>query len=135
MTLVLADTSVWVAHFRRPDAVLQDLLSADRIVCHPLVLLEIACGTPPSPRQQTLGDLGKLRQAMTVLPQEALTLIDLHRLYDSGCGAVDILILASVLVGADTRLWTLDRNLASLAARLGVKFEPQSHSPAGDLPT
>jgi hypothetical protein len=98
------------------------------------VLLEIACGTPPNPRQQTLGDLGKLRQSTTVTPQEALTLIDMHQLYDSGCGAVDILILASALVSADTRLWTLDRKLAALAARLGVNFEPSTHSPAVDLP-
>jgi predicted nucleic acid-binding protein len=47
---LLADTSVWVAHFRKPNPVLQTLLSADQVLCHPMVLMEIACGTPPAPR-------------------------------------------------------------------------------------
>ena len=57
MSLVLADTSVWIAHFRKPNRTLQTLLSADQVLCHPMVLIEIACGTPPAPRERTLSDL------------------------------------------------------------------------------
>lgn len=46
MNQVLADTSVWIAHFRKPNTVLQSLLYSDQVVCHPLVLIEIACGAP-----------------------------------------------------------------------------------------
>ena len=48
MPLVLADTSVWVSHFRHAEPTLQTLLATDQVLCHPLVVLELACGTPPS---------------------------------------------------------------------------------------
>jgi predicted nucleic acid-binding protein len=54
---VLVDTSVWVAHFRNANATLVDLAGRDGVLGHALVLAEIACGTPPAPREQTLGDL------------------------------------------------------------------------------
>ena len=40
------------------------LLATDQILCHPLVVLELACGTPPTPRERTIGDLKKLQQAV-----------------------------------------------------------------------
>ena len=46
---VLVDTSVWVNHFRNSDAALVDLLLSDRVLTHPLILLEIACGTRQYP--------------------------------------------------------------------------------------
>lgn len=33
----------------------------EKALTHPMVILEIACGTPPSPRTQTLNDLSLLR--------------------------------------------------------------------------
>lgn len=56
MSLVLADTSVWIAHVRKSNPALQAMLSADQVLCHPMVLIEIACGTPPAPRKRTLND-------------------------------------------------------------------------------
>ncbi len=56
MSPVLVDTSVWVDHFRRPNSRLVELLLLDRVIMHPLILGEIACGTPPK-RDQTLADL------------------------------------------------------------------------------
>lgn len=122
MSLVLADTSIWVKHFRRADAVLQSLVVLDRVLCHPLIVLEIACGTPPAPRTRTLGDLQALRQAVVATPEEALALVERERLYDSGCGAVDIALLASALLTPDALLWTTDKKLEALATRLGVAF-------------
>ncbi len=122
MTLVLADTSVWVAHFRLANPVLQSLVVMDQILCHPLILLELACGTPPAPREKSLANLKKLRQAVIATSDEILTLIENKRLYDNGCGATDLALLASTLITRDARLWTIDKNLAALAARLGVKF-------------
>jgi len=119
---VLVDTSVWVAHFRRVDPVLQSLLISDRVLCHPFIVLELACGTPPAPRQRTLGDLGLLQQAVTATTGEILELIEREHLYKSGCGAVDMALLASALLTPDASLWTLDRKLAALATRSGVAF-------------
>ena len=122
MTAVLADSSVWVAHFRKSNGVLQSLLATDQVLCHPLIVLELACGTPPSPRERTLGDLKKLQQSVIATTEETLELIEREQFQDLGCGAVDISLLASVLLTPDTLLWTVDKNLDALATRLGVAF-------------
>jgi predicted nucleic acid-binding protein len=122
MSLVLADTSVWVAHFRKPNPVLQTLLSADQVLCHPMVLIEIACGTPPAPRQRTLSDLRQLRSAAVANTDEILALIEREELQDSGCGAIDLLLLGSVLLTSDALLWTIDKDLRALAARFDISF-------------
>ncbi len=127
MTLVLADTSVWVAHFRRANALLQLLVAMDQVLCHPLIALELACGTPPAPRERTIGDLKKLQQAIVATTDETLTLIEREQFHDSGCGAIDMALLASVLLTPDTLLWTLDKKLGALAARMGVAFSAASH--------
>lgn len=127
MSVVLADTAVWVAHFRSASPVLQSLLALDQVLCHPLIVLEIACGTPPTPRERTLGDLRKLQQTVVATTDETLALIEAKQLYDSGCGAIDMALLASVLLTPDALLWTIDRNLDTLATRLGVAFTATDH--------
>jgi predicted nucleic acid-binding protein len=122
MGLVLADTSVWIAHFRKPNPSLQTMLSADQVLCHPLVLIEIACGTPPAPRERTLSDFRQLRSATVANTDETLALIDREQLQDSGCGAIDLLLLGSVLLTSDAVLWTFDKNLRALAARFDILF-------------
>jgi predicted nucleic acid-binding protein len=122
VNLVIADTSVWVAHFRLANPVLQSLVAMDQILCHPLIVIELACGTPPAPREKTLGDLRKLQQPVIATTDEILSLIENKRCYDTGCGATDIALVASALLTRDARLWTMDKNLAALAARLGVDF-------------
>jgi len=124
VSLVLADTSVWVAHFRNASPVLQSLLATDQVLCHPLVVLELACGTPPAPRQRTLGDCMKLQQAVVATTDEILALIEKRRLNASGCGAVDMALLAAALLTPDALLWTMDKNLNALTKRLGVAFNP-----------
>ena len=122
MSLVLADTSVWVAHFRKPNLVLQSLLSTDDVLCHPLIVIEIACGTPPAPRHRTLSDLKQLRSSTVSTTEETLALIEHQQLQESGCGAVDLILLGSVLLTADAVLWTLDKNLESVAARFDITY-------------
>ncbi len=122
MSLVLADTSVWIAHFRKPISALQILLSADQVLCHPTVLIEIACGTPPAPRERTLNNLRQLRSATVANTDETLALIEREQLQDSGCGAIDLVLLGSVLLTSNAVLWTLDKNLRALAARFDIGF-------------
>ena len=127
MTLVLADTSIWVEHFRRAHPVLLSLVATDQVLCHPLIVLELACGTPPAPRERTLGDLKELRQAVVATADETLALIERERLYQSGCGAIDMALLASVLLTSDALLWTADKKLDALATRLGIAYSPVRH--------
>ena len=126
MTLVLADTSVWVAHFRRADPVLQSLLAVDRLLCHPLIVLELACGTPPAPRERTIGELKTLRPAIVATSDETLALIKAERFHGLGSGATDMAILASALLTPDTQLWTNDKKLGAFALRMGIAFSAAS---------
>ena len=122
MAAVLVDSSVWVAHFRKSNRVLQLLLETDQVLCHPLIVLELACGTPPAPRDRTLGDLKRLRQSVVATTEETIELVERERLQDLGCGAVDMSLLASGLLTPDALLWTVDKNLDILSERLGVAF-------------
>jgi len=127
VSLVLADTSVWVAHFRRANPVLQSLLANGQVLCHPLIVIELACGTLPAPRERTIGDLKKLQHNVAATTDETLALIERERLHDSGCGAIDMALLASARLTPGARLWTLDKNLDALASRLGVAFDADAH--------
>jgi hypothetical protein len=93
-------------------------------MCHPLVVLELACGTPPTPRNRTLGDLRRLHQTVISTTEETHAMIEREQLHDQGCGAVDMSLLASVLLTPETMLWTVDRNLHALAVSYEVAFDP-----------
>ena len=68
-----------------------------------------------------------LRSAQRASHDEVRGFIERERLYGLGCGLVDLSLLASTLLTAETRLWTLDKRLALLAARFGVNFQPGVH--------
>ncbi|TAH39010.1 MAG: type II toxin-antitoxin system VapC family toxin [Gammaproteobacteria bacterium] len=119
---VLVDTSVWVDHFRSGNTRLVGLMTSDAVLIHPFVLTELACGTPPAPRQRTLADLARLRWAQQASQTEVLAFIESEKLYGLGCGLVDVSLLASARLTPGARLWTLDKPLASLASRFGVSW-------------
>lgn len=121
---VLVDTSVWVNHFRRRDDTLTTLLESDLALTHPMVSVELACGTPPEPRQQTLGYIGLLQTANQISLTELVEFIEREKLYGQGCGLVDMALLASTLITPGARLWTLDKRLADLAERFAVAYSP-----------
>ncbi|ANI99856.1 twitching motility protein PilT [Polynucleobacter wuianus] len=127
MTMILADTSVWVAHFRKSNPLFISLLTNDRILCHPLVLIELACGSPPSPRLRTISDVKRLQQATVATTEETLQFIEAHKLYESGCGAIDVSLLASTLLSENALIWTFDKHLESLASLLGISYNQQLH--------
>jgi hypothetical protein len=124
---VLIDTSVWVDHFRHGNDVLVDLISQDRALTHPMVILEIACGTPPAPRAQTLNYLGLLQPCQQASLPEVMAFIEREKLYGLGCGLVDITLLASTLITPGAELWTLDKRLTGLAGRFDVAHQPIRH--------
>ena len=125
--MILVDTSVWVSHFRQSNSSLVYLLTNDQVLCHPLVMLEIACGSPPAPRHKTLEYLDKLQTVKTATNREIMTLIDAHNLQDSGCGAIDMALLASALITEKAKIWTQDKKLDTLAKKLEVSFTPKLH--------
>jgi predicted nucleic acid-binding protein len=116
---VLVDTSVWVDHFKNRNAHLIQLLLEERVLIHPMVHLELACGMPPA-RDQTLAELGLLQSSGYVGNREVMEFIERRQLYGRGCGLVDLTLLASTLVTPEAELWTLDKRLATLAEECGV---------------
>ena len=73
---VLVDTSVWVEHFRKANATLVELLETDSVLNHPMVTAELACGTPPQPRAQTLHSIGLLRSCKQATLREVVDFIE-----------------------------------------------------------
>lgn len=126
-TGILVDTSVWIAHFKRGNNGLAHLLNHDLVLMHPMVVGEIACGTPPAPRGETLRDLGLLPTVQLVGMHEAMAFIERESLYGLGCGLVDIMLLASTLLTTGAKLWTLDRRLDQLADRFGIAHRLAAH--------
>jgi len=124
---VLVDTSVWVDHFRRPNAVLVELMVLDQVLTHPFVVGELACGTPPAPRLRPLSDMALLLPAHQATPDEVRDFIEREKLFGLGCGLIDLTLLASTLITQGAQLWTLDKRLASLSARYGICFVPRMH--------
>ncbi|MDR3368172.1 PIN domain-containing protein [Rhodoferax sp.] len=124
---VLIDTSVWIDHFRHGNDALVDLIGQDRALTHPMVIAEIACGTPPAPRTQTLRHLGLLQHCKQASLSEVMAFIEREKLYGLGCGLIDITLLASTLITPGAELWTLDKRLANLAGRFTVAHQPVLH--------
>lgn len=124
---VLIDTSVWIDHFRHGSDALVDLISQDRALIHPMVIGEIACGTPPAPRAQTLSHMGLLQPCKQASLREVLAFIEREKLYGLGCGLVDMTLLASTLITPGAELWTLDKRLADLAERFAIAHRPMLH--------
>lgn len=116
--MILVDTCVWVSHFDREDGRLADALMQGEVLMHPFVIGELACGDL-RPRQETLAILAAMPQALPASHDEALRLLEDHRLFQRGLGWMDVHLLASArLSGA--RLLTDDRALQAAARALGV---------------
>lgn len=124
---VLIDTSVWVDHFRNRNNALVELIEMDLALHHPMVLVELACGTPPAPRAQTLHSIGVLRTCSQASLLEVMDFIEREKLYGLGCGLVDMCLLASTLITPGTQLWTLDKRLADMAGRFGAAYHAPRH--------
>lgn len=124
---VLIDTSVWIDHFRNRNDVLVDLIELDLALAHPMVIVEIACGTPPAPRIQPLNSMSLLQPCNQAGLSEVMEFIEREGLYGLGCGLVDMSLLASTLITPGAELWTLDKRLDELAGRFGVAHLPTVH--------
>jgi predicted nucleic acid-binding protein len=119
--VILADTSVWINHFRARDAMLVDLLASAQVVTHPFVIGEIAMGSLAN-RQQIIRLMRALPATAAASNDEVLHLVEHHRLFGKGIGLVDAHLLAAMLLAPGARLWTFDKRLATAAAQMGIGF-------------
>ena len=116
--MILVDTSVWIDHLRRADPGLQSALETGRVMLHPFVIGEMACGTLAE-RSQLLGLLKSLPQATVAEDEEVLILIDRQRLHGKGIGYIDAHLLTSVALTTESSLWTRDKRLLAVAKTVG----------------
>ena len=117
--MILADTSVWIDHFRAHDEKLAALLDKGRILAHPFFIGELALGHLRQ-REIILGALLDLPQAIAATDAETFHLIAAHMLHGRGIGYLDAHLLASARLTSGARLWTHDRRLHDVADALGV---------------
>jgi predicted nucleic acid-binding protein len=117
--MILPDTSVWVDHLRGKDETLQARLDDRSVLVHPFVIGEVALGRVAH-RAEVLLRLHWLPQAMVADTSEVLRFIDRHKLIGAGIGYVDAHLLVSCRLTADTLLWTRDKRLLAVAARLSL---------------
>jgi predicted nucleic acid-binding protein len=124
---VLVDSSVWVSHFKQRNDQLVTLLQNGLVVCHPYVVMEIACGTPPN-RRAIIDMLGELESTTLATTDEILAMLERHRLYGRGCGLVDLSLITSVFLTDKALLWTFDKRLAQVANDLHKAYRPPLQS-------
>ena len=117
--MILIDTSVWVDYLRAGDKLLVRLLDAREVLAHPFVIGELALGNLRQ-RQFILQALNDLPQANVASDREVLHLTEHESLFGLGIGYVDAHLLAAVRLTADARLWTRDKQLHSVAGRMGL---------------
>jgi predicted nucleic acid-binding protein len=119
--MVLVDTSIWVSHLQHGNPQLEALLMKGRVVCHPFIIGELACGNLKN-RKEILSLLEALPTTTTADHEETLYFIEQHRLMGIGLGFVDVHLLASVRLSR-IRFWTRDKRLMAAAAKLDVSYK------------
>ena len=117
--MILADTSVWIDHFRSGNKELEQALNRGQIVIHPFVVAELALGSLKE-RAKTLGMLDFLPQVRVARLSELRLMIEARRLYNLGIGFTDAHLIASVFIDSPTLLWTKDKQLRKVAESLGI---------------
>ena len=120
-TPVLADSSIWIDHINKGDALLAELLKQKRVVLHPMVLGEIAMGSLRQ-RKVILEELRQLPIVNSASNAEVMAMVEWHDLHSRGIGFVDAHLLASVHLAQNANLLTKDKRLHAQAERLDVAY-------------
>jgi len=118
--MVLADTSVWISHFRGSTSHLSKLLNRGIIATHPFVIGELSCGNMKD-QEEILELMEALPEAVGAEHEEVMEFIDSQGLRGHGLGWVDAHLLASALL-TSTPIWTENKHLARTAAILNIDY-------------
>lgn len=117
--MILADTSVWVDHFRKRDAPLYLQLQRNNVSIHPFIITELALGNLPN-RLKTIAYLDLLPMAKVAQMSEVRNMIEAHSLFQRGIGFVDAHLIASTMITPHTTLWSRDKRLRDVARMLRI---------------
>lgn len=125
--MILADTSIWIDHFRSGDNELIEVIGDDLLLCHPAIIGELALGSLRD-RTSVLAFLKVQREAQVATHDEVMTMIEKHCIFSMGIGYTDAQLLASVLLDRRTSLWTRDKRLKVAAGKAGARLYEPLHS-------
>lgn len=120
--MILADTSIWIDHFRIGSAEMIRQLENRRIATHPFVIAELALGSLRD-RATTLATLDHLPQLHVARITEVRTMIEERSLYSTGIGLTDAHLIASIFLNPPARLWTRDKRLRAVAEALAIHID------------
>jgi len=123
--LILADTNIWIGHFRNRtgDPLLMEMLEFDFLACHEVVVGELATGSLAN-RSQTIADLRLLPAIAPSSFDETLYLIEERVLFGKGLQWNDLQLLSAVVASGNSTLWTNDQRLREAALEFGVAYVP-----------
>jgi predicted nucleic acid-binding protein len=122
--MILADTSIWIDHFRRNEPRLARFLGRGEVVMHPFVIGELVLGYVPR-IAELIVDLRTLPKAAMADTDEVLKFIAHRKLSGSGIGYVDAHLLAAAALVPETFLWTRDKRLHAAAQSLSLAAQIQ----------
>jgi len=105
---------VWINHFREHNSHLANLLEQGQVMCHSLIIGELACGY--------LHNRHKILNLLSILPitkksVDVLHFIETNKLMGKGIGIVDVLLLESASL-SEVSFWTMDKRLHNIAVEL-----------------
>ena len=123
--MILADTSVWVAHMRHSEFELVENLASRKVLMHTLVIGELACGNLQD-RTRQLAKWRRMPRIVHVDDDLVMALIESRSLMGRGITFIDAHLLCSALARQGTQLWTRDRRLRKIAEEFGVAFSEES---------
>jgi predicted nucleic acid-binding protein len=119
--VILVDTSIWIDHFRHGDAELRKIIENDRLLCHPVVIGELALGSLRD-RDVIMAFLAAQPEALIASHDEVMVMIDQYSIFSMGIGYTDAHLLASLLIDCRSILWTRDKRLAAAAQKAGASL-------------
>jgi predicted nucleic acid-binding protein len=120
--LVLADTSIWIDHFRRSNFQLAQFLDRGDIVTHPFVIGELVLGKVAKITEM-IDFFHLLPKTIVASTDEILEFITKRKLSGSGIGYVDVHLLAAAALMPETLVWTRDKKLRAAAQALSLAAE------------
>jgi predicted nucleic acid-binding protein len=117
--MILADTTIWIDHFRSGNAEMQRQLQSNNVLTHPFIVAELALGSLRN-RAKTLAWLDFLPRVRVAQTSEVRQMIEIRSLYSRGIGLMDANLIASCLIHPSTLLWTRDKPPSNVAQALGI---------------
>ncbi|MBN8553975.1 MAG: PIN domain-containing protein [Deltaproteobacteria bacterium] len=120
MSSVIVDTNIWINHFKNKNSVLEELLTEDRVVLHPFILGELACGNLDR-RAEILELFSWLPKSEILSEEEVLSFLASEKIYGKGLGWIDVHLLGAARISR-AQLWTLDKALLKEAKRFSINF-------------